>query len=178
VHGDARPTTFRGHRATPGSGKADAGFSCSSSPQKEEEAMRLIRIAGVTAVIVSATVGVAFAQFPGEPRPPAAFDAVADMQYTFARGAPNDLVREAQRVLTDLGYYAGPLDGILGPDVRRAVWNFQKAQTLVVSGSLDPRTMTALGVGTIEVASPPDSSYAAASPGSEQPSPMYDVQAP
>lgn len=139
--------------------------------------MRLIRIAGVAAVMVVATAGVALAQLPGEPKPPAAYDAVADMQYTFARGAPNDVVREAQRVLTDLGYYTGPLDGIMGPEVRRAVWNFQKAQKFLLSGSLDPRTVAALGVGPIEVASPPES-FSYASPGGERPTQVYDVQAP
>jgi peptidoglycan hydrolase-like protein with peptidoglycan-binding domain len=139
--------------------------------------MRFIGIAGMAAVMVVALAGVASAQFPGEPKAPAAYDAVADMRYTFARGAPNDTVRAAQRALADLGYYRGSLDGIVGPELRRAVWEYQKAHEFPVTGSLDPQTVTALGVGPTEVAETPES-FAAASPGGEPPSPVQDMQAP
>jgi peptidoglycan hydrolase-like protein with peptidoglycan-binding domain len=57
-------------------------------------------------------------------------------------------VREAQRVLRDRNYYSGPLDGLLTPATRRAVWDSQKAEGLTLSGRLEPHTMAALGLAT------------------------------
>jgi peptidoglycan hydrolase-like protein with peptidoglycan-binding domain len=116
-----------------------------------------------------------FAQFPGEPKAPPSYDPVADMTYNFARGAPNEIVREAQRVLRDLGYYTDEIDGIMGPEVKTAIWNFQKATGLTRSASLDRPTMVALGLTGAEAAyaSPP-------SLGAETTSPRHldDIEAP
>ena len=45
-----------------------------------------------------------------------------------ARPAPDsgDDVREAQQTLRDKGYYAGPIDGILGSRTRAAIRHYQK----------------------------------------------------
>jgi peptidoglycan hydrolase-like protein with peptidoglycan-binding domain len=114
---------------------------------------------GLAAVLTVSLVGVGFAQRPGGPKPPASYDAVGEMRYNAARGAPDAIVREAQRVLSEQGYYQGPLDGIRGPETRRAIWDFQKAKGLRVSGSLDSRTLEALDLTTPATgsASPPSS---------------------
>ena len=39
---------------------------------------------------------------------------------------PDALVRDAQDALKQLGYYAGPLDGMAGPQTRAAIEAFQK----------------------------------------------------
>ena len=109
-----------------------------------------LEIAIFTALLfVSTRTGVAVAQYPGEPEMPRGWreDPVADMRGHFERGSPNGTVRRAQDRLRELGHYSGPTShGVLGPDEKRAVWNFQKANGLRVSGSLDPATVEALGL--------------------------------
>lgn len=55
-------------------------------------------------------------------------------------------VRDAQRVLAAQGYYAGPIDGVIGPGTRAALASFQRAQRLEPTGGLNARTLAALGV--------------------------------
>ncbi|PYN88681.1 MAG: hypothetical protein DMD87_08550 [Candidatus Rokuibacteriota bacterium] len=55
-------------------------------------------------------------------------------------------VREAQRVLRDLGYHPGPIDGTFGPQTRSALEKYQLAEKLPVTGQLDAETMERLDV--------------------------------
>ena len=55
-------------------------------------------------------------------------------------------VREAQRVLRDLGYHPGPIDGTFGPQTRAALQKYQLAEKLPVTGQLDAETMQRLDV--------------------------------
>ena len=59
-----------------------------------------------------------------------------------ARPAPDsgDDVRETQQTLRDKGYYAGPIDGILGSRTRAAIRQYQKDENLPVTGRLDADT--------------------------------------
>ena len=52
----------------------------------------------------------------------------------------NSKVEELQRVLKDVGYNPGPIDGRMGHRTRSAVKGFQKAKGLKVSGYVDKRT--------------------------------------
>ena len=134
-------------------------------------------VAAVLLLAASQTVGVAYAQFPGEPKAPLAYDPVADMKYTFQIGAPDPVVREAQVALTEQGYYAGPIDGVISPAVKSAIWRFQRANNLMLTGSLDRLTVVALGVGGEPVyASPP--SYEAGEPKAMPSDVQLDIQAP
>jgi peptidoglycan hydrolase-like protein with peptidoglycan-binding domain len=99
------------------------------------------------AAVVTAFSSPVLAQLPGEPKAPPSYDVTGDAIYRFKRGAPDETVREAQRRLRDQGYYQGPLDGLMTPEMRRAVWNFQKSEDLRPSGRLDPATMAALERG-------------------------------
>jgi len=45
-------------------------------------------------------------------------------------GDTGPAVRSVQRRLNQLGYYAGPDDGVFGPDLEWAVWAFKEAQGL------------------------------------------------
>lgn len=47
-------------------------------------------------------------------------------------------VMSAQRLLTGLGYYRGPIDGIYGNSTRSAVMQFESSQGLPRTGSLTP----------------------------------------
>lgn len=52
--------------------------------------------------------------------------------------------REVQRLLLELGYDPGPIDGIAGPKTTKAVKKFQKAKGLAVDGIVGPVTRKAL----------------------------------
>lgn len=67
-------------------------------------------------------------------------------------------VVEVQRRLQALGYYAGPVDGLLGPASTTALQAFQKVQGLPVDGRADPDTLQALAdpVGPADVPGEPD----------------------
>jgi peptidoglycan hydrolase-like protein with peptidoglycan-binding domain len=99
-------------------------------------------------LLVSTTAGVAAAQHPGDHVMPRGWkdDPVGYMKGMFDRGATNETVRQAQQALHDLGYYDGPIDGVMGPAERSAVWKFQQEHGIRVSGSLDPATVSALGL--------------------------------
>ena len=118
--------------------------------------MRTVGIVAVMVLAVLLTAGVAYAQFPGEPKEPPAYDPVASMKYTFQICAPDPAVLEAQTALKEQGYYAGPIDGVISPEVKDAVWRFQRAKGLNTTASLDRFTMLELGVDDTPVyASPP-----------------------
>lgn len=59
--------------------------------------------------------------------------------------APDD-IRVVQRVLIERGLLTGEADGIWGPQTREALVTFQRQQGIEVSGTIDTRTVTSLGV--------------------------------
>jgi peptidoglycan hydrolase-like protein with peptidoglycan-binding domain len=138
--------------------------------------MKTFTIAAFLLVLPAALARPAFAQLPGEPKPPGnVYDPVRDMQYDFQRWAPSETVREVQQVLRDQGYYDGPLDGVLNPQFRRAIANFQRAKELPRTAHLDGRTMAALDLPATGAASPGSAPSFGASPG---PSHLNDVETP
>lgn len=56
---------------------------------------------------------------------------------TVVRSAP---VARAQAILNEIGYAAGPVDGIMGPQTRAAITRFQVASQLPATGKLDAAT--------------------------------------
>ena len=54
--------------------------------------------------------------------------------------------REVQGKLSEMGYYKGKADGVVGADTEEAIRKFQKAKNLPVTGRLDTRTRAELGV--------------------------------
>lgn len=52
----------------------------------------------------------------------------------------------AQRVLSQLGYYQGPRDGVASPGLRMAIAAYQRDQGLQSSGALDAETLNRLSV--------------------------------
>lgn len=58
----------------------------------------------------------------------------------------NSAVAAAQEQLRQQGYYRGEIDGILGPQTRRAIARYQSDQGLRVTGILTPDTVRALGL--------------------------------
>ena len=55
-------------------------------------------------------------------------------------------IRDAQKTLRDLGYPAGPVDGIVGPRTRAALTRYQRAEGIPVTGRLDTETMARLDI--------------------------------
>jgi peptidoglycan hydrolase-like protein with peptidoglycan-binding domain len=55
--------------------------------------------------------------------------------------------KTVQTSLSDKGYYHGPVDGLVGPQTRAGIREFQKAENLPVTGRLDAETAGKLGVG-------------------------------
>ena len=56
-------------------------------------------------------------------------------------------ISRAQSRLLELGYRIGKADGILGPKTRGALQQYQRAQGLAATGTLDQATLVALGLG-------------------------------
>ena len=74
--------------------------------------------------------------------------------------APNlskDDFRQAQLELRNMGLYNGSLDGVLGPETKRALDQFQKDNGLDRTATLDQLTMVALfgNIGTSQDSSVP-----------------------
>jgi hypothetical protein len=61
---------------------------------------------------------------------------------------PPDDIRIVQRVLIERGLLHGEADGILGPQTREAITVYQRQQGFEVTGSIDARTVSSLGVSS------------------------------
>ena len=55
-------------------------------------------------------------------------------------------IREVQRVLIDRGFFHGRVDGVFGPETREALISFQRKEGFEATGSIDTRTVGALGL--------------------------------
>lgn len=78
---------------------------------------------------------------PSPPPPP-----VVDPALRF--GMKGDAVEALQQQLTDLGYWAGPIDGKFGDATRQAVWALQSAGGRSMSGVTDKATWALIHAGT------------------------------
>ena len=56
-------------------------------------------------------------------------------------------ITKVQESLRDKGYYHAQVDGVLGPQTREAIRQYQKSENLPVTGRLDAETAGKLGVG-------------------------------
>ena len=57
-----------------------------------------------------------------------------------------DDVQQVQTALQQKGFDPGPIDGVMGPKTQKAIAGFQRQQNLYASGTLDPKTQSALGI--------------------------------
>lgn len=57
-----------------------------------------------------------------------------------------DIARRVQAALYARGYYTGALDGLVGPQTRSALSQFQRDSGLNVSGTIDSATLNALQI--------------------------------
>lgn len=64
------------------------------------------------------------------------------------RAAPHKQdIQNVQQSLSDKGFYHGRADGVLGPQTRAGIREYQKSESLPVTGRLDAKTAGKLGVG-------------------------------
>jgi hypothetical protein len=59
---------------------------------------------------------------------------------------PGQVVANVQSALQEQGYYQGEIDGVLGPQTRAALAEFQSAQGLEPTGAVDEPTLQTLGM--------------------------------
>ena len=59
---------------------------------------------------------------------------------------PGQVVANVQAALQEQGYYQGEVDGVLGPQTRAALAEFQSAQGLEPTGAVDEPTLETLGM--------------------------------
>jgi len=66
--------------------------------------------------------------------------------YTYGNLLPDQVIINVQRVLQQLGYYTGDLNGSLGVDTRQALTAYQQDYGLDATGVVDEPTVRALGL--------------------------------
>jgi hypothetical protein len=59
---------------------------------------------------------------------------------------PGQVVANVQSALQEQGYYQGEIDGVLGPQTRAALADYQSAQGLEPTGAVDEPTLETLGM--------------------------------
>ncbi|MGH8102020.1 MAG: peptidoglycan-binding protein [Chthoniobacterales bacterium] len=64
----------------------------------------------------------------------------------YASLTPDRVAVEVQRQLQSDGYYAGPIDGSIGPMTRQALAAFQADNGLAVTSAIDQPTLSTLGI--------------------------------
>ena len=66
--------------------------------------------------------------------------------YTYGNLLPDQVIINVQRVLQQIGYYTGDLNGSLGVDTRRALTAYQQDYGLDATGVVDEATVRSLGL--------------------------------
>jgi hypothetical protein len=66
--------------------------------------------------------------------------------YGYGDLTPDQVIINVQAQLQDDGYYAGPVDGILGPQTREALAAFQADHGLAITSAVDRPTLQTLGL--------------------------------
>jgi Putative peptidoglycan binding domain len=66
--------------------------------------------------------------------------------YAYNDLAPDQVVANVQAALQALGYYDGPINGVLSPATGEALANYQRDQGLYTTSAIDEPTLAALGM--------------------------------
>ena len=66
--------------------------------------------------------------------------------YAYSGLAPDQVVANVQAALQALGYYHGPIDGLLGAAMREAIANYQRDHGLYTTSAIDEPTLAELGM--------------------------------
>ena len=84
--------------------------------------------------------------FPAYGYAPGAYYPYGGPIYGYNGLTPDRVVVDVQLQLRRDGYYAGPVDGVLGPMTRRAIANFQADHGLAITSTVDEPTIETLGI--------------------------------
>jgi peptidoglycan hydrolase-like protein with peptidoglycan-binding domain len=96
-----------------------------------------------TATLLALTAAIpATAQQSGSNQPPAAQQTMQEQNLS------KDEIRQVQQSLDQKGFTVGQPDGVLGPETKNAIKEFQQKQGWNATGELDAQTLSALGVST------------------------------
>lgn len=70
-------------------------------------------------------------------------------RYAYGRGygGGGSIATEVQSALAEMGYYRGPVDGVIGNGTRNAIRRFQRDNGLAPTGRINARLLDELGVG-------------------------------
>jgi hypothetical protein len=66
--------------------------------------------------------------------------------YDSSGGYADSSVADVQERLARMGYYSGEVDGVLGPQTRRAIARYQSSRGHRATGNLTPNTLQSLGL--------------------------------
>ena len=66
--------------------------------------------------------------------------------YAYHDLLPDQVIANVQAALQELGYYNGPIDGVLGLAMRDAIANYQRDHGLYTTSAIDEPTLEALGM--------------------------------
>jgi len=80
-----------------------------------------------------------------------AYQAARPLYVSVDRGARGDAARAAQEVLASLGFYAGPVDGVVGPVTAAAILAFNEVHGFGRSAVLDLAGLTWIGPDPVTV---------------------------
>jgi len=61
-------------------------------------------------------------------------------------GSEGAIVAQVQRRLSELGYYHGLVDGIMGPRPRAAISAYESRHGLIVNGMITPQLLDRMGI--------------------------------
>lgn len=84
-------------------------------------------------------------------------------------GSANPRVKEMQKILSDLHFYTGAVDGKMGDKTRIALRSFQDDKSLPATGWVDPKTLAELNRQGFVVQKPEQEKAAASLPKETQP---------
>jgi peptidoglycan hydrolase-like protein with peptidoglycan-binding domain len=111
------------------------------------------------------------------PRQPAADETTIRIErQSDARPAPkpDPTLQKVQAILKSMGLYAGEVDGVSGPNTRRAIASYRKTLGLPASDEIDDALLEALGAGDTTAAIKPRDDIAAEIDDAES-SPLPDL---
>lgn len=101
------------------------------------------------------TIPTGGAPAPTPPTPPAPTPPAPGLCPTLQRGSRGAAVIRLQNLLRNAGFDPGPSDGIFGARTESAVREFQRRRGIPVTGVVNVRTWTALGVNCVTTPQPP-----------------------
>jgi peptidoglycan hydrolase-like protein with peptidoglycan-binding domain len=85
---------------------------------------------------------------PSMANPQASMQQPAGADNFWSRRISQDDVRQTQQQLKAVGLYNGPVDGLVGPEMQRALARYQQQNRLRQTGTLDEQTVARLNTNT------------------------------